>query len=278
MRSSLSCSVLRVKKLLITVPLVLLLGGCTVMDVVGPRPNKEVMALAKQAHADGLPSGATEDYRQLRTEQSDALKAEALRLCGITPEGEAPSSCSVNFDDAELPASIGAQELVSLTADTAPRLPKESVALAVEQAIDATAMQPVALDNVGSATLTSEADITHTTAVVQREAELQYGLGFALAFADDPLRERIAVLREASRERSEALSPSIPLDDGSLAPSPGYQFVEGHTEPTTLEEAQLLVDALQRAVIDETAAAAANAEEATFMHDAILLAAHARRV
>ena len=220
MRSSLSCSVLRVKKLLITVPLVLLLGGCTVMDVVGPRPNKEVMALAKQAHADGLPSGATEDYRQLRTEQSDALKAEALRLCGTDPEGEAPSSCSVNFDDAELPASIGAQELVFLTADTAPRLPKESVALAVEQAIDATAMQPVALDNVGSATLTSEADITHATAVVQREAELQYGLGFALAFADDPLRERIAVLREASRERTDALTPSIRLTPPPLRPPP----------------------------------------------------------
>lgn len=247
------------------------------MDVVGPRPNKEVMALAKQAYADGMPSEATVEYRQLRADQSNALKAEALRLCGTNPDGVVPSTCSVDIDGTELPAGIGPEELVTLTADAAPRLPEESVALAVEQAIVAAAMEPVALDNVGKVTLTGEADTARAAAMVQREAELQYGLGFALAFADGPLRERIAELREASRERTDALTSSIPLDTASLAPSPGYEFAEGYAEPTTLEEAQKLVDDLLTAVIDEATAAAASAEDPAWMRDAIFIAAHAKR-
>ena len=52
MRSSLSCSVFGVKRLLVILPAAVLLTSCTVMDIVGPRANGEIMTLARQASAD----------------------------------------------------------------------------------------------------------------------------------------------------------------------------------------------------------------------------------
>ena len=94
MASNLACNVQRVKKLLV-LPATLLLTSCTVMDVVGPRPNGEIMALAKQASADA--TGGDPDWRALRQTQSQQLHDEALRLCGVDPSGKTPGTVELIF-------------------------------------------------------------------------------------------------------------------------------------------------------------------------------------
>ncbi len=296
-------------KKLLALPAVLLLTGCTVMDVVGPRPNSEIMALAKQASADWVfGSDDTPEWREMRKFHSEQLKDEALRLCGTDENGETPSTCDVSFGDTDLPAQSDAPGLLARTVDAAGKVPDDSVDLIVAQAIDALALTPVALDNSGQpgnagtdpgnaeqrepalSPLSKDTDIASAKAMLARENALYYGLGLALAYADPDLRRRIGELRESSHERTAALVEILPEEgtdgqpetDGvdpaeALVPAAGYQFAEGFSEPTSLQEATALVNTMQSDLVKEWRRTAADAPSQGWMADAILLAAHAQR-
>lgn len=300
MATTLSCSVFRVKKLL-ALPAVLLLSGCTVMDVVGPRANGEIMALAKQASADWVfGSDGTPEWREMRKFHGEQLQAEALRLCGVDEAGKTPSTCNVGYGDTDLPAAAAPEELLDSTVAAAKKVPDESVDLVVAQAIDAVALASVELP-ADPARLSGEADIDAARAMLAQENALYYGLGLALAYADDGLRGRIRVLREASHERVSVLTtlvddPQPPGDVGAgaaaedgaedgaedaaaeaLVPAAGYKFTEGFQEPTSLPEATHLVKTMQSDLVKQWRRTAANASSADWMRAAILLAAHAQR-
>lgn len=307
------------KKLLTSLPLAatLMIGltGCspvdTVVDIVGPRPNPEIMTLAKQAAADGMGDSAFSELRRMHAEQ---LQSEAIRLCGTNPEGEAPSSCDVSFDEQALPPAESVADLVAATAVVVAQLPAESVDLVVAQAVDAAALEPVHLDTQDQPTdwpgSEVAADAEGAAAMLEREYALSYALGVARAYADPPLRERIDAVQESSAERVEAVSRFIeagtmiadPVPDPNVspvaasapagdpaptladegapqplpAPAAGYEFPEG-AGPTNAAEAAQVVERLQRDVVDQWRIAAASANNEPWRRLAIWLAAHAQR-
>ncbi|MCG7289817.1 MULTISPECIES: DUF4439 domain-containing protein [unclassified Corynebacterium] len=267
------------KKLLLLPAAALLLTSCTVMDVVGPRANGEIMALAKQASADwsgGDP--AREQWREMRKKQSEELKGEARRLCGLDAQGQTPTSCDVSYGDTDLPATGNADALLEHTVAAADKVPAESVDLIVAQAIDALTLSPVDLEPV-TETVSDTADTEAARDMLARENAVYYGLGLALAYADSDLRERVGELREASHERTAALTRVLDVADGeALVPAAGYEFAEGYAEPANAEDAAQLVKTMQSDLVKQWRYAAAHAESATWRGDAIRLAAHAQRV
>lgn len=279
MPTNLACNVQRVKKLLLLPAAALLLTSCTVMDVVGPRANGEIMALAKQASADWVfGDPAREQWREMRQKQSEELKGEALRLCGLDAQGQTPASCDVSYGDTDLPAEGNASAVLEHTVAAADKVPEESVDLIVAQAIDALTLSPVDLEPV-TETVSDTADTEAARDMLARENAVYYGLGLALAYADADLRERVGELREASHERTAALTRVLDIADGeSLVPAAGYEFAEGYTEPANAEEAAQLVKTMQSDLVAQWRYAAAHAESATWRGDAIRLAAHAQRV
>lgn len=258
---------------LVALPTAVALTGCSVMDVVGPRPNKELVGLANQAEADAL-SGEV-DLRELRAVQAVQLRGETLRLCGTEPDGGVPRTCAFELDAADLTAEPLAQ-LVDATVATAPRVPEESADLVVAQAIDAAALRPVELAPEGLSLI--DADFEPAKAALEREYALAYGLGLAEAFADSALRGRIHALASASQERAAVLESGL----GAQVPVPaaGYQVADGQP-PATTAEATELVERLQREVVDglRFSAARAHAEGHgdAWRRAAILLAAQAQR-
>ena len=281
MLTNLACNVQRVKKLLLLPAAALVLSSCTVMDVVGPRANGEIMALAKQASADwvfGDPS--REQWHEMRKKQSEELKNEARRLCGLDAQGETPASCDVGYGDTDLPATGNASALLERTVTAADKVPRESVDLIVAQAIDALALSPVDLESVtGAVSDAADAEAAHD--MLARENAMYYGLGVALAYADGDLRERIGALRVASHERTGALSRVLgPVEgaaDEALVPAAGYEFADNYAEPSNAEEAARLVKTMQSDLVTQWRYTAAHAESAPWREDAIRLAAHTQR-
>lgn len=271
----------RVKKLLV-LPAALLLSSCTVMDVVGPRANGEIMTLAKQASADWV-FGEHPEWRELRKFQSEQLQDEALRLCGTDETGQTPQSCNVGYGDTDLPAPADAAALLEHTVTAADKVPDDSVDLVVAQAIDALALAPVDLSIEGP--ITNDATFNAATELLAAENAMYYGLGIALAYADGALRTRVAELREASHERTEALAQVIgeqaaglPDNDAeALVPAAGYTFAEGYAEPSTTQEATELVETMHSDLVKQWRLAAADAESKPWRKAAIQLAAHAQR-
>lgn len=268
----------RVKKLLLLPAAALVLSSCTVMDVVGPRANGEIMALAEQASADSaVGESAGEQWREMRKRHEEQLRGEARRLCGVDPNGETPSSCDTAFGDADLPAAADADALVENTVAAARKVPAESVDLVVAQAIDALTLAPVHLEAV-AADVTNAADNDAARDMLSRENALDYGLGIALASADAEQRARIGELREASHQRAAALARVVgSTDDEAPVPAAGYEFADGYAEPATAEEAAQLASSLQADLVKEWRFTAARAESAQWREDAIRLAAHAQR-
>lgn len=253
------------------------------MDVVGPRANGEIMALAKQASADWVfGDAAHEQWREMRKKQSEELKGEARRLCGVDASGNTPASCDVSYGDTDLPATGNADALLEHTVAAADKVPAESVDLIVAQAIDALTLTPVNLEPIAQQ-VTDPADVEAARDLLARENAFYYGLGVALAHADEGLRERIRVLREASHERTAALTRVLDAaDDPSLVPellvpAAGYAFAEGYSEPANAEEAAQLVNTMQGDLVKQWRYTAARAESATWREDAIRLAAQAQR-
>lgn len=242
------------------------------MDVVGPRANGEIMSLAKQASADWVWSEDQNAWTELRKLQSEQLQDEALRLCGTDETGQTPQSCNVGYGDTDLPAAADAAALLEHTVTAADKVPDDSVDLVVAQAIDALALAPVELDIEGP--ITHDASLQAATDLLAAENAMDYGLGIALAYADGALRTRIANLREASHERTEALSVMLNED---LAPAAGYTFVEGYAEPTTTQQATELVETMHSDLVKQWRLAAADAESKSWRKAAIQLAAHAQR-
>lgn len=278
MPTNLACNVQGVKKPLLLPVAALLLTSCTVMDVVGPRANGEIMTLAKQASADWVfGDPAHEQWREMRKKQSEELQNEALRLCGLDAEGHTPASCNVGYGDTDLPAAGNPGVLLEHTVAAADKVPAESVDLIVAQAIDALALSPVDLEDV-TETVPDGADAEAARNMLAQENAFYYGLGLALAYADDNLRERIGVLSEASHERTAALTRVLDAADGETsAPAAGYEFAEGYAEPASVEEAAQLVHTMHSDLVKQWRYAAAHAESATWREAAILLAAQAQR-
>lgn len=275
---SLSCSVLRVKNLLqalAAASLAVALAGCTVMDVVGPRPNKEIVSLARQAEADAL-GGAGEEFTALRRDQANALKGEVLRICGTDPQGNVPSSCHATYDEPELPSATTTDGVLALTVDTVTHLPGESVDLVVSQAVDVAAIAPVDLENIGQVAL-DDVDVPAAQHLLTQEYALDYGLGAATAYADDALRGRIAALREASAGRAEILAEALGTAGADVpVPAAGYEVVNADT-PSDLAGATELVERLRGDLVADWRLAAAHAQHDAWRRAAILLAAHAQR-
>lgn len=240
-------------------------AGCTVMDVVGPRADAEIVALARQAAADEA-SG-----NEFRGAQKQVLIDEALRLCGTTPEGATPSSCTVELG--ELPAASDTGSLVALSADAADRVPEESVDIVVAQAIDAAAAAPVDLDTVVVSATEGDLDAEAKREILEREYAFQYGLGVAKAFGGKDLAERVVALDRASKERVAALITAV---DQDTVAAPGY-LIDAPEQPTDEASAARFVEHLRTNLVDEWRHTAAAANDPAWREAAIWLAAHAQR-
>lgn len=257
------------------------LTACSPVDVFGPRPDTDLLTLARQAEADaGTLKGDAAGMREFHARQ---LFDEITRLCGTDSTGLPPSSCEVERgpgDEAGAndPAAAAAALTESLVS-TSGKLPDESVPLVVAQAIDLAASLPQGSDlgfPVPAEPIADEALKETAAAMIKEEYAVQFGLDLASAYADDNLQARIDNLRPLHDARIDALREAFP-DLPQRAP--GYEVDGGG--PTTTAEAAAFVGDMESNLIDRWRAAASDAftedTPAQWRELIIALAAHAQR-
>lgn len=254
------------------VPLCLVLASCSLL---GPRPNEEVTALARQAEADAAALG-TDPAAGLRAEQAEQLYAEVTRLCGTDEAGAAPESCAVERGPGEATGVSDAASLAAAApaagARAAKAVPADTVDLVVAQAIDATATEPVDLPFLE---VDADADLDAARVQLAREYAFDYALGVALAFSDDATAERITQLREAASERRAYLVHLLNKTGEVPVSEPGYELPEA--EPTDAASAAQLVERLNSTLVAQWRETAAAGASEPWITAAISLAAQAQR-
>lgn len=257
---------------ILTTALAAPLAACSPLDVFGPRPNSEIMTLAKQASADKVFGDG--EWSELRAFHAEQLKDEAQRLCGTNNAGEVPPSCDVTYGDTDLPAEADARELIASTAEAAEKVPEDSVDLIVAQAIDAAAATDDPLALVEFTPIEDDDAAEAAKQLASAEYAVDYGLDIATAYADDALQGRIDSLRELHDARLAALNDSFPADT-LPAREPGYEIPNG--APTNPAEAAAFVDKLESDLVDRWRNAAADASTTEWRAAAIVSAGHAQR-
>ncbi|MHA2789215.1 hypothetical protein ACXZ66_08745 [Corynebacterium sp. S7] len=255
------------------------LAGCSsVMDVFGPKANRQLVTLAHQAEADAASLHDDSSAQELRTVQASQLFDEITRLCGVDENGHPPASCEVSTENDRAGASSisdAARQSVTYLIDNRKALPEDSVDLVVAQSIDLVAAAGLPLPEGGAAE-PDTADHAAAKDMLSREYAMQYGLGLASAFADEGLQARIDTLAEASMQRSTSLEEFVGADAAS-ASAMGYEFQSGQS-PQTTEEAGALVDTLSSDMTTAWRAAAGHAESDEWLEKAIYLAANSQSV
>lgn len=265
------------------------LAACSPVDFFGPRPNAELLALARQADADAVTLADAPELAQLRQRHAGELYDEITRLCGVDPAGQPPSSCAVDREahdettSGARSAHDAAASLAAAVANNADNIPEESYPLAVAQAVD---MQAAASDNDGGRfdgshdaglELNIEPIVDETAAdaarrLITSEYAVQFGLDLASAYADGALQARIDALRPLHDERIDTLRDIF----GDLPQrAPGYEVDGGG--PTTTADAVKFVDQIEHGLVDQWRAAAVEATDPTWREASIRLAAHAQR-
>ena len=267
--------------LAISAPVALSLASCDALDVVGPRPNADLVALAQQAVADEQALGDA-PLAHTRAMQAQQLFNEVERLCGTTESGELPSTCEVERTPGESagnPDEVSAAEhAADALTEAAADVPEESVALVTAQAIDlrvAAETEPPADADSADSEITNEADLDAAREMLRREYAAQYGFSMATAYADDALDQRLEALRDASDERVRALVTALEPSGDVPEAAPGYAF-EGVPAPADVASAGAYTQTQQQALVDQWRATAANAESPQFRRLAIQLAAEAQ--
>ena len=256
----------------LTTALAMPLSACSPLDVFGPRANGTIMKLAKQASADKVFGDG--EWSELRAFHAEQLKDEARRLCGTNDAGEVPPSCDVTYGDTDLPGDTNARALVSLTAEAADKVPDESRALVVAQAIDAATTAKLGIEDPTPIDEKDTDALEAAKQLISAEYAVEYGLDIASAYADDQLQGRIDHLRTLHDARLAVLHHAFPAAE-LPAREAGYEIPQG--APTTTADAVAFVDTLEKDLIDRWRAAAATADSPEWRELAILLAGHAQR-
>lgn len=263
----------------------LTLTACSPVDIFGPRPNGELVALARQAEADAASlDGPVADIRAFHAEQ---LYDDITRTCGVTPDGDPPATCQVERGPGEETGAADPAAAARALTDAAAhsRFPADSTDLVVAQAIDLAAAAedqlPGSADEAdepagGPKPITNDTAVEAATQLVNEEYAVQFGLDVASAFADDALQERIDTLRPLHDERIDALRSSFP----ELPPrAPGYEIAGGG--PTNPAEAARFVEDVESNLVEAWRAASSKAvteqSDVQWRELAIALAAHAQR-
>lgn len=269
------------KKLLAVTLCALPLTACNALDIVGPRPNAELVALAQQAFADGQ---VLDDATLAHTRQTQATQLfnEVERLCGTTEAGEPPTTCAFDRGPGEATGNADPTAAASLATaallDAAASAPEDSVTLLVAQAIDLRAGQAEDESaDLDGETLENEEDLEAARAMLRAEYAAQYGFGMATAYADEATDARLDELRASSDARAlilrEALEPAGDVPEAA----PGYDF-EGVPAPGDAASAGAYAQSQQQTLIDQWRATAAHAQSDAFRRLAVELAANAQRV
>nr|VDG63405.1 Uncharacterised protein [Streptococcus thermophilus] len=259
------------------------LTACSPVDVFGPRPDTDLLTLARQAEAD---AGALEgDAAGMREFHARQLFDEITRLCGTDPTGLPPSSCEVERGPGDRTGAKDPQAASSALTETlvagSGNLPADSVPLAVAQAIDLAASLDAGEPDdwnfpVPEEPITDESVTEAATTLIKQEYAVQFGLDLASAYASDELQARIDDLRPLHDARIDALREAFP-DLPQRAP--GYEVDGGG--PTTTAEAAAFVGDMESNLIDRWRAAASDAftedTPAQWRELIIALAAHAQR-
>lgn len=249
------------------------LSACSPIDVFGPRPDAQLVSMARQAEADAETlEGPVAEMRGFHARQ---LYDEISRLCGLDPQGQPPSSCEV---ERGLGEAVGAKDPAAAAAvvsedAVAERVPADSKPLVVAQAIDLAAASDTAL-NVDS--LDNEELKEVAAGLISEEFAVQFGLDLASAYCDDATQERIDALRPLHDERIDALRtlfPELPQR------APGYEVDGGG--PTDVASAASFVDTIESTLVARYRSAAADAFTSRtpdeWRRALIQLAAHAQR-
>ncbi|WP_342319937.1 DUF4439 domain-containing protein [Corynebacterium mayonis] len=257
------------------IPLCLAVSSCSAAEVLGPRPNKEILQLARQAEADAsslVDAPATAELRQLHAEQ---LYAEIIRVCGTDDSGQPPRSCRVGENTSPSKGATDAYTLAhnaaAAGAAAAQSVPAESVALVVAQAIDTAATQPLDFPKVN---VTDDADVATARAMLDQEYAFDYALGLCAAYTLDDVDQRIIQLRKASSQRRAFLIDLIEPHGELPVSAPGYEL--GENTPTDESSAATLVEKLAEDMVLRWRATAATAESTAWAIAAITLAAQAQ--
>lgn len=207
-----------------------LLSSCAVVDLLGPRPNPELLELAEQATVDEhVLTESAPELAALRGEQADALYAEIERLCGRDPAGELPETCAVDTDVPVAPEVAGESAEVVLERALAghlaagDRVPAESVDLVTIQSVELAGVDEGT--ELGEAPfIDDEDDLAAARALLEQEFAAEYGLGVARAFIDPVRVALIDAQLQAHRERILTLQAVLSPTGEMPLPQAGYEF------------------------------------------------------
>lgn len=205
-----------------------LLSGCQLadatVDLFGPTPDEELLALATQADADAAALQPSDpQLAKLRAFQADQLFAEISRVCG-TENGQPPRSCEIERAPApaEVPATSATEAAEQLLAGTA-QAPGESAALLIAQAIDLRARagadispQPLTLDGADTDTINAAEEL------LDWEYGVVYGLDFARAYAPNAQEATIDTAIDTHEGIIAELKTALSARDSVPAPAPAY--------------------------------------------------------
>lgn len=255
-------------------------SSCSLVDVLGPRPDADLLELAEQALKDERSAAETDpELAELRGNQAEELLAEITRLCGTDPAGKLPSTCEVTeqnldlSDQANSPAADIPAQALSQVLTAVEDVPEDSVDLLTVQAVElATADGDTRLPE--PPVISDEEDLAAARTLLEEEYAIEYGLGVAAAFVAAGDAALLEDTLAATRERILALQLLLQPSDDVPSAQPGYEFTAA---PAPVDEAST-EDFLTAVRTEEGArweVAAATAQSLEWRDFAVAAAAHA---
>lgn len=252
------------------------LSSCAVVDVLGPRPNSDLLQLAQQALADQSGHADTDpEFAQLRGTQAETLLSELSRLCGTDETGAIPETCEVERGElleSGLSPSGSSDESLEQTLSAVTEVPEESVDLLTLQAVELAAVdQDTELPELP--TLTEEDDQAAARDLLKQEYAAEYGLGVAVAFLDPADRPLYDAVLSSIQEHILALQLLLEPTGEVPVAEPGYELTTP-PEPGAAAAGTLIRETAANEVLrwQEAASAADGEQWRSFAVDA---AAHA---
>lgn len=256
------------------------LSSCAVVDLLGPRPNADLLELAEQATIDEhVLADVAPELAALRGEQATALYAEIERLCGRDQSGELPETCAVDTDglltpetDTE-PAEVVLERALAGHLAAGDEVPAESVDLVTIQSVElAGADEDTELDELPM--VEDEDDLEAARALLEQEFAAEYGLGVARAFIDPVRATLLDTQLQAHRERILALQAILSPTGELPLPQAGYEFSVGPVPEDSASAAEYAA-AVGRDATARWQTAASAAESEPWREFSVNAAAHA---
>lgn len=239
-----------------------LLAASLVACTPSPNPNAALAQMYQDALFDSQAmSEAEPELATLRSQHADELLAEIHRICGFD-EGQVPESCQVAVPAIAILPTDDPEKYVSdsqaLILDNLDDIPKNSVALVVEQYIEQAEFAQESEVSVPVDLELTEAELATAKDLADREFSAAWSLGVALAQLPETDREEV----ETAISNHHARASQLQIITSGTTPAPGY--VSELPDPTDEASARSNIETVESNVTQAWHAAASTATTDTW--------------